>query len=220
MNKTEITKEIMKAVTKNNNEKYKWQHFIAKDVAMFYPNIEKPKDWGDNTTPKYGITIVIPQEDKTAIKSIKDSYNTISEKFKLNLLDYPYTTKFKNGNEYNEERLIAGKKANNLYTDRHFLQMSSQFPLTIVNTQREQVKVHEDFDTENNGRIINLKYGLKPYWNNTQRVFGVVCIPIAIQILKKGIATFAPSNKSVYDGFEFNTIGEKGEENQFDLPFM
>jgi hypothetical protein len=100
MNKTEITKEIMKAVTKNNNEKYKWQHFIAKDVAMFYPNIEKPKDWGDNTTPKYGITIVIPQEDKTAIESITNSYNTIAEKFKLNLLDYTYTNKFKNGNEF------------------------------------------------------------------------------------------------------------------------
>jgi hypothetical protein len=220
MNKTEITKEIMKAVTKNNNEKYKWQHFIAKDVAMFYPNIAKAKDWGDNTTPKYGLTIVIPQEDKTAIESITNSYNTISEKFKLNLLDYTYTNKFKNGNEYNEERLIAGKKANNLYTNRYFLQMSSQFPLVIVNTQREQVKVHEDFDTENNGRIINLKYGLKPYWNNTQRVFGIVCIPVAIQILEKGLATFAPSNKSVYDGFEFSTIGEKGEENQFDLPFM
>ena len=217
MNKTEITKEIMKAVTKNNTEKYKWQHFIAKDVAMFYPNIEKPKDWGDNTTPKYGITIVIPQEDKTAIKSITDSYNTISEKFKLNLLDYPYTTKFKNGNEYNEERLMAGKKANNLYTDRCFLQMSSQFPLTIVNTQREQVKVHENFDTENNGRIINLKYGLKPYWNNTQRIFGIVCIPIAIQILEKGFATFAPSNKSLYDGFEFSNVEQKGED---DLPFM
>lgn len=217
MNKVEVNKKIMELVKKNNSETYKWTHFVVKNVAMFYPNIAQPKDWQDTTPPKYGITIVIPNTDKVAITDIETSYSQVAKKFQLNLLDYKYPNKFKDGDGYNADREMVGKKINQLYTGRYFLQMNTKFPIPLVNLAGAKITPDENFDRENNGRIINLKYGLKPYFNTTTTQFGIVCIPIAIQLLENGKADFAPTSSSQFEGFEFTNAFNNNEDG---LPFM